>query len=76
MSRSRKKTPITGNCGGSEKRDKRWANRSLRRQFKIALKQEKEILPLLRDVSNVYTFNKDGKHYMFSEEARIKWMRK
>lgn len=76
MSRSKKKTPIVGNCGGSDKEDKRRANRSLRRAFKVAIQEDKEILPLIDDVSSTWSFQKDGKHYMFSEEARKIWMRK
>ena len=64
MSRSNKRTPITGNCcGDSEKNDKRIANRRLRRIVKSLIAKGIEFLPVLRDVSNVYTFNKDGKHY-------------
>lgn len=60
MSRSRRKTPITGmTCADSEKRDKRIANRSLRRLIKQHI--EDEIMPIIREVSDVWTHDKDGK---------------
>lgn len=58
MSRSRKKTKIFGNAGRSDKTDKRMANRKLRRLVNSG-KYELNI----RDVSNVWNFSKDGKHY-------------
>lgn len=68
MSRSRRKTPISGICGGSEKYDKRLANRRLRRKSKAIDNEAKYIngynsrnYPLMREVSNVWSMNKDGK---------------
>jgi len=78
MSRSRKHTPITGNVGAwdrSEKKDKRKANRRLRARQRSAVKKGVEVLPALREVSNVYSFMKDGKHYV-SGGWRRKAMRK
>lgn len=66
MSRSFQKTPITGyTTARSEKDDKRRANRRHRTAVKRILRTElePETLPLLREVSNVYTFAKDGKQY-------------
>jgi hypothetical protein len=63
MSRSFKKTPIHGNAvAESEKSDKIRANRDFRRAVQAALYHEKEI-PLFREVSDVWDFAKDGKHY-------------
>ena len=59
MSRSRRKTPVFGfTTAVSEKQDKRWANRRLRR----AVRQGRRDLRL-REVSNVWGFAKDGKKY-------------
>lgn len=60
MSRSRKKNPFSGH-GDSEKWDKRKNNRRLRRKAKVALEQDKEILPIMKEVSNPWNMNKDGK---------------
>lgn len=63
MGKSFKKHDITGNGSGSEKYDKRIANRSLRSNIKRLLRQDPfmEILPLMRELSDVWGFNKDGK---------------
>jgi hypothetical protein len=64
MSRSRRKFPIRGNTtAGSEKHSKLKANRKLRRLTKVTLKRRKEVLPLLREVSDKWDFEKDGKKY-------------
>jgi len=63
MSRSYNKNPIRGNTtADSEKKDKQIANRSFRRTSKQKIKNEKEP-PLVRENSNVWTFDKDGKHW-------------
>jgi hypothetical protein len=61
-------------CAESEKDDKRAANRALRRISKISLKDSKEVLPVLREISNVYGFAKDGKQYLTKNLE--KYMRK
>lgn len=66
MSKSFRKTPIFGMCNGSEKRDKRRANRRLRGRVKVQVQHDAEVLPVLREVSNVWTFQKDGKTYWSS----------
>lgn len=78
MSRSRRKTPIMGitTCR-SEKKDKRFNNRKLRRATKVAIGKDKEILPGMDDVSNAWTMGKDGRQYInLSREGASKWMRK
>jgi hypothetical protein len=61
MSRSFKKTPVCGITGArSEKRDKRRANRTYRRLCRARLRSTFE-LPQMREVSNVWSFAKDGK---------------
>jgi len=61
MSRSRKNRPFSGHGGDSEKFDKRKNNRRLRRKSKVALEQDKEILPIMKEVSDPWNMNKDGK---------------
>lgn len=60
MSRSYKKSPVI-TCG-SGKWFKQKANRKLRHKVKTILKKypDQDILPILREVSNVYDSNKDG----------------
>ncbi|RNI26627.1 hypothetical protein [Rufibacter latericius] len=62
MARSRKKINIGGisKCE-SEKKDKRHANRSIRRKNKIEVSMDKEILTEKREDSNIWSFGKDGK---------------
>lgn len=78
MSRSRRHTPIMGTTTArSEKYDKRLANRALRRETKMALKDEKEVLPIVREVSNKYDFAKDGFQVIdLTRPDAWKWMRK
>jgi len=67
MSRSRRKSPITGNTKAkSEKRDKRIANRRLRRRNaqRIAGMVDNHELLDIRDVSDPYWFRKDGKQWI------------
>lgn len=68
MSRSFRKSPVVSwCCADSEKDDKRISNRKFRKKSKHILKtsEEYENLPLhQREVTNVYTFAKDGKTYI------------
>ncbi len=66
MGKSVRKTPIFGiTMAETEKKDKRLANRRFRRVVRAALEADcnAEILPLLREVSNVWGFDKDGKSW-------------
>ena len=64
MSRSCIKNKIVGYTKKeSEKRDKTIANKRYRRLVKVRIAKRSEILPLIREVSNIYQFDKDGKHY-------------
>ena len=75
MTRSRKRTPVFGiTTAKSEKYDKRKANRRLRTKQKQAARQGNEVLPVLREVSDVWGFRKDGKRYR--TKATRKEMRK
>lgn len=71
MSRSRKRTPVIGNVhrASSEKQDKQLANRRLRRAVRMG-----QWHLTLRDVSNVWDFARDGKHYM--RNVKPEYMRK
>lgn len=74
MSRSFVRTPITGmTTADSEKQDKRLANRRLRRSTRQLLRDigpdtDTVVVPTLRDVSNVYAFDKDGKQWLDEPE--------
>ena len=62
MSRSRKKEPVTAiTTATSEKLDKQDANRRLRRMTREKVKKGAEELPVIREVSDVWDFSKDGK---------------
>ena len=73
MSRSRRKTSACGmTCSESEKKDKRIANRTLRRKTKQQLDEndsnlnEVIFVDRLREVSDVWMMNKDGKQFFDS----------
>lgn len=64
MSRSKKKTKIQAiTTAKSEKDNKTEANRKLRRIVKQKVNSGQMDLPDLREVSNVWNFDKDGKKY-------------
>lgn len=65
MSRSRRKTPIFGHAGESEKDDKRLCNRKIRRiaKEKLSLDPDGYLEPLPNEVYNVWSMAKDGKSY-------------
>lgn len=72
MSRSVRHSPFMGiTCCDSEKSDKRIANRKLRRRVVEAIRCEIEP-PVIREVSNVWLFGKDGKQRVKDG----KWLRK
>lgn len=71
MSRSRRKTPITGvTTAETEKENKRDANRKLRRLNRIKMHKGDFDLFQLREISNVWEFDKDGKHYLKDPDKR------
>ncbi len=64
MSRSKKKNKIHGNTTAkSEKENKRDANRKYRRIVKQKIQSDETELPEVREISNVWSFDKDGKRY-------------
>jgi hypothetical protein len=76
MSRSRRKTPITGiTTANSEKWWKRKSNRRWRRAVKMALRKGKEILPKRKETGDSSWGPKDGKVYL-GTDVDDKWMRK
>lgn len=70
MSRSRKKTPKGGIASGSDAWDKQQANQALRKAVHQALNEDTEVLPELREKSNIWSFKKDGKKYFAGSHAR------
>jgi hypothetical protein len=78
MSRSKKSTPIWGmNGASSEKQDKRFYNRRYRRVSKqfLHVNPECELMPCLRQYSNLWAMAKDGKVW-FDPEQHPERMRK
>lgn len=79
MSRSRKKNPVVSYTSNhaSLKRDKRRANKNLRKQTKSILKDMQigdfdadEYIDLeVEDVSNVFNFSSDGKCWIQENDA-------
>ena len=75
MSRSKIKTPISGiTTAPSDEEGKRQANRAFRRNTRMEVLKGKEIVSLLREVSNVWSFPKDGKRYWRNLDS--KYLRK
>ena len=72
MSRSHRHTPVMGIAGDSDRDDKRRANRALRRAVRANVAAEP---PMLREVSDVWNFAKDGRR-RFNPTERPKEMRK
>lgn len=90
MSRSRRKTPIISNTlrglRESEKDDKSIANREFRRTNRMLINdalindslEEMILHDRLQEVSNIWDFIKDGKHYLDKNSKYYddKYMRK
>jgi hypothetical protein len=71
MSRSRKKTPKTGiTTAESEKDNKRKANRIFRRATRVQLKKGDSQFVSIKEVSNVWSFDKDGKQFLKNATQR------
>lgn len=65
MSRSKKKTPKTGiTTAATEKDNKRKANRKFRHATKAQVKNGDSQFIDIKEVSNVWSFDKDGKQYL------------
>jgi hypothetical protein len=77
MSRSRKRTPISPNaCASSEKRDKVRANRKFRRVTRERIRASSEAPPDIREVSSVWLFAKDGRHFVRNPVIAARIIRK
>ena len=65
MGKSFRKHRIFGNCGGSEKKDKRICNRKVRRKAREQIERGDYELPftIQDEALNKWSMNKDGKHY-------------
>jgi hypothetical protein len=64
MSRSRRKVPIAGiTTARSEASDKYHNHHKLRQRVKVAMRGEAEVLPLMREVTNLWWMAKDGKRW-------------
>lgn len=76
MSRSHRKTPITGHTTSpSEKQDKQWASRATRKRNRQRLRQGMEPLDR-RCVSDAYAMSKDGRSWRGNEWQTRKDYRK
>lgn len=76
MSRSRRKTPRRSICGGSNKKWKRGASRATRAAVRRAVKRGDEVVPLAREVDNIWSSPKDGAARWFDARRHPKLMRK
>ncbi|MBX9948638.1 MAG: hypothetical protein K2Y39_05730 [Candidatus Obscuribacterales bacterium] len=80
MSKSFRKSPICGiTTAESEKKDKQLAHRRERRIVRQILGSDplRPVLPHRREVSNVWSFDKDGKQYLSCDlPCYLKIMRK
>jgi len=77
MSRSHKKTPICGHTTAeTEKTDKRLANRRFRRTVRQQLgvvapgDDGDSVITDIREVSNIWSFDKDGKQYLDNPQPK------
>lgn len=77
MSRSRKRTPISPNaCASSEKNDKARTNRKFRRVTRERIRADSEAPRDIREVSSVWLFAKDGRHFVRNPEIAARIIRK
>jgi hypothetical protein len=74
MTRSYRKTHIFPCCSGSEKYDKQLTNRRFRKINKKLLYNKNLNFKLIREISDICRFNKDGKYY--ESNCDIKKLRK
>jgi len=74
MSNSKRKTPIIPNCGVSDKKGKQKANRSYRKIVHSLLSIGKDDFPLLKEISDIWDFPKDGKSFI--SNCNPKYLRK
>jgi hypothetical protein len=76
MSRSKRKSPVIGmTTARSEKEDKRWHNRVLRRRVPETIRKGNDILPKKDEISTTWDMAKDGKQ-RFDPHRESKLLRK
>jgi hypothetical protein len=76
MSRSRRKTPIRGiTTAASDKSSKVASHRRIRRSVRQMALENNTLLPIERQLTNSWSFNKDGKKW-FRAKENSDWMRK
>lgn len=74
MSRSRRHVPIMGTCVcRSERADKVSWHRRFRARVREAIQRSEEVMPHIRDVSDVWSFGKDGKRYWRQDHRGTFW---
>jgi len=77
MSHSFKKTPIIGNCSGSEKQDKKFSHRKFRAAERECLSNDLDFPVKQQEVCNNWDFAKDGKQYLRKlDDLTKKYLRK
>jgi len=79
MSRSYRHTPICGiTCAKTDKPGKVKANRAFRAATRNTLSRSHDydavVMPAVREISNVWSFGKDGKQYL--KNRRASWYAK
>jgi hypothetical protein len=68
MSRSYKHKPITGwTTAESEKQDKRYCNRRLRRKANKGLLEDDYVHPKKQEITDVWSMDKDGKQVISAD---------
>lgn len=70
MSRSYRKNPIKGLGSDSEKYDKQKNSRKLRKLSKLALNRGDELMPLMNEISDVWSMAKDGKIHIDKDNKK------
>ena len=70
MSRSKQKLPIFGNANGSEKRDKRFANRAVRVKVKTLLANGEDVVDLDTRMSATCTASRKTENATFRMRRR------
>lgn len=74
MSRSKKKTPVIGNCSSSGMKSFRTSeNKAERRLVNNRLKQGMEEMPHRKEYQNEWSSPRDGKHYFSKPKTEYRY---
>jgi protocatechuate 3,4-dioxygenase beta subunit len=78
MSRSRRKKPILGAAGYSERSDKKMWHRRFRAHENSLLRgkfidYDAMVMPVPREIIDVWNMAKDGKYYNWLDEKLLDW---